>query len=142
MTARGLRPALLTTWLIAALAGCAGTDSSAGPVEPTTVPATESSSPSPTGATATAPAEHRIDVQVAGGQVTGGTGRVTVPVGERVDLTVTSDGAGEVHVHGYDLTFPLSPGEPGGVSFAATIPGVFEVELHDAGTVLLSLQVQ
>jgi hypothetical protein len=30
----------------------------------------------------------------------------------------------------------------GDVSFAATIPGVFEVELHDAGTVLLSLQVQ
>ena len=66
MTARGLRPALLTTWLVAALAGCAGTDSSAEPVEPMSVPATESSSPAATGTTAAAPAEHHIDVHVAG----------------------------------------------------------------------------
>ena len=32
-------------------------------------------------------------------------------------------------------------GESAELAFAATIPGVFEVELHDAGTVLLSLQV-
>ena len=45
-------------------------------------------------------------------------------------------------MHGYDLT-DLAPGTPGRAStFDATIPGVFEVELHDAGTVLLSLQVR
>jgi hypothetical protein len=50
--------------------------------------------------------------------------------------------ADEVHVHGYDLTAALTPGQPTELTFAATIPGVFEVELHDAGTVLLTLQVQ
>jgi hypothetical protein len=46
-----------------------------------------------------------------------------------------------VHVHGYDLTADLAAGTPAELSFTATIPGVFEVELHDAGTVLRSLQV-
>ena len=64
-----------------------------------------------------------------------------VPAGEQVTLVLTSDVADQVHVHGYDLTAELVPGQPSEIAFAATIPGVFEVELHDAGTVLLSLQV-
>ena len=44
-------------------------------------------------------------------------------------------------MHGYDLDADLAPGAPAELTFDATIPGVFEVELHDAGTVLLSLQV-
>ena len=91
--------------------------------------------------TATSPAGQRIEVQVAGGQVTGDTGRVPVAVGRQVTLVVTSDVADEVHVHGYDLTAELSPGQPAELTFDATIPGVFEVELHEAGTVLLTLQV-
>jgi heme/copper-type cytochrome/quinol oxidase subunit 2 len=86
-------------------------------------------------------AGQRIAVQVAGGQVSGDTGRVPVPVGDQVTLTVTSDVADEVHLHGYDLTAALTPGTPAELTFDATIPGVFEVELHEAGTVLLSLQV-
>jgi heme/copper-type cytochrome/quinol oxidase subunit 2 len=81
-------------------------------------------------------------VRVSGGQVSGDTGRVPVPAGEPVTLTITSDVADEVHVHGYDLTAELAPNVAAELTFAATIPGVFEVELHDAGTVLLTLQVQ
>jgi heme/copper-type cytochrome/quinol oxidase subunit 2 len=80
-------------------------------------------------------------VTIAGGQVSGDTGRVPVAAGERVTLVVTSDVAEELHVHGYDLTTAVSPGTPAELSFEATVPGVFEVELHDAGTVLLTLQV-
>ena len=65
-----------------------------------------------------------------------------VAVGEEVTLVVTSDVADEIHVHGYDLTLALSPSRPTQLSFGATVPGVFEVELHDAGTVLLTLQVE
>jgi heme/copper-type cytochrome/quinol oxidase subunit 2 len=83
----------------------------------------------------------RIEVEVAGGEVTGDTGRVPVVAGEPVTLVVTSDVADEVHVHGYDLEAELSPGQPTEIAFDATIPGVFEVELHEAGTQLLSLQV-
>jgi hypothetical protein len=83
----------------------------------------------------------RIEVEVAGGEVTGDTGRVPVVAGGPVTLVVTSDVADEVHVHGYDLTLALTPGTPAEIAFDATLTGVFEVELHDAGTVLLTLQV-
>jgi len=83
----------------------------------------------------------RIEVAVTGGYITGDTGRVVVAADEHVTLVITSDVTDEVHVHGYDVTTELTPGEPAELSFAATVPGVFEVELHEAGTVLLSLQV-
>ncbi|MGY1651907.1 hypothetical protein [Geodermatophilus sp. SYSU D01119] len=87
------------------------------------------------------PAVRAIVVEVAGGQVTGDTGRVVVAAGEQVALTVTSDVADELHLHGYDLTADLAPGRPATVEFTADLPGVFEAELHGSGTVLLSLQV-
>jgi heme/copper-type cytochrome/quinol oxidase subunit 2 len=83
----------------------------------------------------------RIEVRIAGGQVSGDTGRVPVAVGTQVTLVITSDVADQAHLHGYDIEQELTPGEPAEMAFDATIPGVFEVELHEAGTVLLTLQV-
>ncbi|WP_193345672.1 hypothetical protein [Blastococcus saxobsidens] len=54
---------------------------------------------------------------------------------------VTSDVADEVHLHGYDVSAPVAPGEPATLTFDATIPGVFELELHEVGEELLSVQV-
>ena len=119
MSRRPRRAALLVLAGSLALAGCAGSSSAA---------------PAP-------PAGQRIEVQIAGGQVTGDTGRVPVVLGEQVTLSVTSDVPEEVHVHGYDLEAALTPGTPAELTFDATIAGVFEVELHEAGTVLLTLQV-
>jgi hypothetical protein len=138
-----LPAALAGLGLAAALNGCAGTDE---PVPAASSPSSSSSSPASTSASsaatsAPAAAGQRIEVTVTGGQVTGDTGRVPVPAGEHLTLVVTSDAADELHVHGYDLTADLPPGTPATVEFDATIPGVFEVELHDAGTLLLSLQV-
>jgi hypothetical protein len=133
-------PILLASSLT--LAGCAGTDpaapTDAAPRSASASSAPSSSAPSPSAAES----GQRIDVRVSGGQVSGDTGRVPVPAGEPVTLTITSDVADEVHVHGYDLTAELAPNVAAELTFAATIPGVFEVELHDAGTVLLTLQVQ
>jgi heme/copper-type cytochrome/quinol oxidase subunit 2 len=84
----------------------------------------------------------RLELEVVGGQVVDRPGRAEVPLGTAVTLVVTSDAADQIHVHGYDLTADLAPGQPAEVAFDATVPGVFEVELHDAGTVLLTLQVQ
>ncbi len=138
MTARSSRlPAALVGLAVAAgVTACAGTPA----------PAADdgSSAPSSSSAAASAPASaagQRIEVQVTGGQASGDTGRVPVAAGEHVTLVITSDVADEVHVHGYDLEAELSPGQPAELTFDATIPGVFEVELHEAGTLLLSLQV-
>ena len=146
MTAHRLsRPALtavLTTGLLLALSGCAGTDTTGSPAAATAAagnPTAEAEPPS-SSAAGSAAGQH-LAVQVAGGQASGDTGRVPVPVGEHVTLTITSDVADDVHLHGYDLEAALAPGTPAELTFDATIPGVFEVELHEAGTVLLSLQV-
>jgi hypothetical protein len=136
-------PAALTALgLAAVLTGCAGTDeaASAGPATSSSASASASSATSATASTPAATGQ-RIEVTVTGGQVSGDTGRVPVPAGEHVTLVVTSDAADELHVHGYDLGADLVPGIPATVEFDATIPGVFEVELHDAGTLLLSLQI-
>ena len=73
--------------------------------------------------------------------MSGDTGRVPVSLGDQVTITVTSDVADEIHLHGYDLSAPVAPGGPGTLTFQATIPGVFEVELEQLGTLLFTLQV-
>jgi hypothetical protein len=137
---RAHRP-VLSAALLLALSGCAGTDSSASPAASAASASSTSSAAELSTTTPVPPAGQQLAVQVAGGKVTGDTGRVPVPVGDHVTLTITSDVADAVHVHGYDLTTALTPGTPAELTFDATIPGVFEVELHEAGTVLLSLQV-
>jgi plastocyanin len=132
--------------LLLPLAGCAGTDASddAPPASGSSAPAGVSASATeqtPQDAAPRAGAGQRIAVEVADGQVSGDTGRVPVAVGTQVTLVITSDAADEVHVHGYDLSADLAPGTPAEITFAASIPGVFEVELHEAGTALLALQV-
>ena len=144
MTVRPARfPAALAALAVAAfLAGCAGTEPpSDGAAAQSSAGAAEGTATTPTTSAVTAE-PRRIEVQVDGGEVSGDVGRVLVPAGEQVTLAITSDVADEVHVHGYDLTTELVPGESSELTFAATIPGVFEVELHDAGTVLLTLQIQ
>ncbi|TFV52786.1 hypothetical protein [Blastococcus sp. TF02A-35] len=143
MSRRSLAVPLLALPLL--LAGCAGTEApEAAEPSAATSSAPESSAPDSTSAAPTTPAEAAgtaLEVQVAGGQVTGDTGRVPVPLGDRVTVTITSDAADEAHLHGYDVLADLAPGAPAELVFDATIPGVFELELHDAGTVLLTLQV-
>ncbi len=155
-----VRPARLPRALVVAgvalllpLSACAGTDEPADAAtsssSSSSSPATSSSAPGSSAAQSEAPAAQptppaagsRIEVQVTGGQATGDTGRVPVRLGEQVTLAITSDTPDEVHVHGYDLTADLVPGTPAELTFEASIPGVFEVELHDAGTALLALQV-
>ena len=126
--------------LALALTGCAGKKPDAAASS-----STASSSPSAAPSSDAAPrnaAGQRIDVQISGGQVSGDTGRVPVAAGTEVTVVVTSDVPDEVHLHGYDLEAELTAGTPAEITFDATVPGVFEVELHDAGTVLLTIQVQ
>jgi hypothetical protein len=128
----------LTAAAALSLAGCAGKDAT----ESSASSSQNSSSSGPASIGATAAAEgRRIEVTISGGQVSGDTGRVQLTQGEQVSLVITSDVADEVHVHGYDLEHELAPGTPTTLSFDATVPGVFEVELHEAGTLLLTLQV-
>lgn len=121
-----------------AVAGCAGPEPAAGRA-PASVPA---GGPAPSAASDRgAPEGRRVEVTVSRREVTGDTGRVLVAAGERLTIVVHADVADEVHVHGYDVTAGLAPGIPAELTFDVTVPGVFEVELHETGTVLLTVQV-
>jgi hypothetical protein len=128
------------------LAGC-GQEPTTGGQSQAARPSSQPSAPSagaapaagsPSGATTNA---RVINVTVRGGQVSGDTGRVEVPMNTPVSIQVTSDVADELHVHGYDKEAQIPAGGTGKVSFTADIPGVFEVELHGSEKQLLSLQV-
>jgi hypothetical protein len=151
------RTSVPTVLLTVLLTGCAAGSDGAPPAAAGSAPAGPASSadPSPSGApsasvappaspspsVAPSPAVRTIDVSYAGGQVSGTTGREQVAVGEHVVLRITSDVADEVHVHGYDLQQALPAGVPVEIPLHATIPGGFEVELHDAGRPLFQLRV-
>jgi hypothetical protein len=80
-------------------------------------------------------------IVVRDGQPVGGVQELEFAKGERIRFTVESDIAEEVHLHGYDIAKDVSAG--GKVSFdvAATIEGVFEVELEHSVVSLAEITV-
>lgn len=64
------------------------------------------------------------------GEPVGGIEGIEVTMGKRVRFTVTSDVAGEVHVHGYEIEKAIKAGGSASFEFPADIDGMFEIELH------------
>lgn len=122
---------------------CSSSERPATPATPTSSPTgsppppegTATPSPSPAGVEAI-----EVDVEVEDGRVDG-PGRVRVPQGASVELRVRADVVDEVHVHGYDLFADVSPGTRAEIVFRADAAGVFEVELEEAGILLVRLEV-
>ena len=81
-------------------------------------------------------------VTVVNGKPDGGVKTITYNKGDTVDLTVKSDTADEIHIHGYDLHKDVEKGGSVRFSFPASIDGKFVVELEDAGEQIASLQVE
>jgi hypothetical protein len=123
--------------LAAVLVAVVLTACSGGGDEPTPEPST-TTAPEPT----TTVSSTTVDVEVVDGKVTGGMKRVEVPLGDTVRLSVRSDVADEVHVHGYDESAHIDAG--GGIilTFVADVPGVFEVELEERKIALVELEVR
>ena len=82
-----------------------------------------------------------VQIAVTGSKVETAERRVKVPLDGKVRLEVTADRADEVHLHGYDRKVDIEPGTPAVLEFTADVPGVFEVELEQAGLKLVELQV-
>ena len=119
---------------VVVVAGCgSGGDHGSGgsgstPVGNTSAPASASTSSS--GA--------NVEVTIAAGKVAPDPSRkVEVATGDHVHLSVTSDHADEVHVHGYDIEKEVSAGGTVTIDFTADIPGQFEVEAHKLSPSLL-----
>ncbi|MER7004404.1 hypothetical protein ABT297_15345 [Dactylosporangium sp. NPDC000555] len=69
-------------------------------------------------------------------------GRVEVARGDVVRITVTSDEADQLHVHGYNTELALAAGQPGSITLTADRTGLFEVETHKSHLVLFQLVVR
>jgi len=134
----GLLAALLLFGTGLLLASCGGDDntSTTSPPPPVTVTTTITQPPgTPAGPT-------EITIVVENGSPQGGIVRETVDKGERLVLVVRSDVADEVHLHGYDISSAVAPGDPARLRFRATIPGRFEVELEERGVQIADITVQ
>jgi len=143
------RPALLATSLAALslTAACAGTspEAASSPEPASSAPAPSVPAPSaaaPSTAPSPTPALQELELTVSGSKVTGDTGTVDVALGEPVRLTVHSDVADEVHVHGADVGGDVAAGGTVVLEFTQEAAGRFEVELEGAKRVLTRLQVR
>jgi hypothetical protein len=106
-------------------------------------PAADEPTPTATATAPTAPPQPAATrIRVRGGAPVGGVKTIEAEKGDRIRFIVSSDQSDEVHVHGYDLERPVAPDAPARFSFTADADGIFEVELHDSGAQIATLEVQ
>ena len=111
----------------------------------TTIPSqadTETETQTETDVTTSAQTPDAIRIRIqARGDGSGSIRRVAIKQGQRVTLIVSADVSDEVHVHGYDLMADVAPGSPARISFEASVPGRFEVELESRALQIAELSV-
>lgn len=130
--------------LLAGLLGLSGCGDDPGEQSPTSSPtAQESPDPAPP---SPPPAEvdevELFEFEITDGEASPPLTRAEVETGTTVRIVVTSDQADELHLHGYDLTAEVGPGQEGVLEFVADQAGLFELETHDTHLALLQLQVR
>jgi len=81
------------------------------------------------------------EVRIRDGKPAGGSPTIAFKTGERGRIDVSSNTAGEVHLHGYDIERPVRPGQATKLRFKADIEGIFELEDHASGQELASVKV-
>jgi hypothetical protein len=89
-----------------------------------------------------APKVLNTTIVVTGGKPAGGVKSLHVKQGGIVKLTVQSDTADEVHLHGYDIHKDVAKGGSVSFDFVAKDAGKFEIELEAAKQQLASLLVE
>jgi hypothetical protein len=82
-----------------------------------------------------------IRIAYKGGKLSGDTGTVRIPKGEKVRLIVRADIEEEVHLHGYDLAAEVAPGHPARINFEADQRGKFIAELEHMELHIVTLRV-
>lgn len=116
---------------------------SSSPSETTSESAGQSATSTPSDPTQTPEADRpTIEITFDGGTVTPNGERVAVPMGREIDLVITADQPGELHVHStpeQELAY-----EAGTSTLPLVIdqPGIVEVESHDSGLVVVQLEVR
>jgi hypothetical protein len=150
-------PALLAAAALAvSLSGCSDDGDASAEDDPTASSSpTPSETPSPTptlavSETATpveppSPTEEVgvvVAISIKGGTITPGGDRIEVGRDEVVTLEITSDRAGELHVHSKPEQYVEFEAGSSTHELVISAPGVVDVEDHDTGHVVIQLEVQ
>lgn len=76
------------------------------------------------------PEDVSFDLAIADGGLAGDESTFVAKQDDTVTLNLTSDAHGEVHIHGYDLTQDVGPGESSSITFLADATGRYAMEFH------------
>jgi len=87
-------------------------------------------------------ADHRYTFAIADGTADPQLEQHSVERGSVVRIEVTSDVADELHLHGYDVSADVAPGEVAVLEFTADMVGRFALETHETALTLLDLLVE
>jgi hypothetical protein len=81
-------------------------------------------------------------IEVKDAKPVGGVQKLTYKKGDRIDITVKSDTADEVHFHGYDIGKDVEAGGSVHFDVPATIEGDFEMELEEHKQQIADVRVE
>jgi hypothetical protein len=81
---------------------------------------------------AAGPPEKAIELAMVRGVVPAQQRVIKAEKGDALRIRITSDTAGELHLHGYRLAVTLAPGEPAELAFTAYATGRYPFEWHAA----------
>jgi hypothetical protein len=81
-------------------------------------------------------------IEVKDAKPVGGVKTLTYKKGGRIDITVKSDTADEVHFHGYDIGKDVEAGGSVHFDVPATIEGEFEMELEQHKEQIANVKVE
>ncbi len=88
------------------------------------------------------PKTHSFNVQIQGGKPVGGSATFRVKQGDTVTFNISSDTAGNAHLHGYDLETAMALGKTVTLSFTANATGRFQFEIEEGEVEIGFLEVQ
>ncbi len=125
---RSVRLALLVCMTLLGLGGCTRS----------------SQSSSSTSSTSTATSEQGPihEVELTSGRLEPGPSMVDLPAGQTLTLVLTSDVPVTVHAHGFEVDLQVPATSTTRIPLRASVPGVYEVELHDPELLVLSVAVR
>jgi hypothetical protein len=85
---------------------------------------------STSGTSVTGPSQQEFTLKIEDRKLVEGPSTLTVRQGDSVVIKITSDEDEEFHLHGYDRSVDLVPGEEVALSFVADASGHFPYELE------------
>ena len=152
MRATRLAPLAMTLLLALGVTACgndgttepdAGTSETSSATSSPSESTSESVSASPDDSTQT-PESSRptIEITFEGDTVDPNGERVAVPMGQEIDLVITADRPGELHVHSTPEQEVAYEAGTSTHSLVIDQPGIVEVESHDPALVVVQLEVR